>query len=255
MLKSKILTLPQGNPKTAKAAKYGYHNAVMHLAPFDLSGNNVCPMAELAGCVAGCLNTAGRGGISAGSKTTTAPSGATIPDNVIQAARIARTQHFFKHREQFMEQLEKEVKAAQRKADKHGLTLAIRLNGTSDIRWEAIRYGTDKRTILEAFPSVQWYDYTKLSNRRAVPKNYHLTWSYSAANPLYKAHASIALANGLNIAVVFQGTQPSTFLGRKVIDGDKHDLRFLDPTRSIVGLKAKGRARKDTSGFVVHTNA
>ena len=36
-----------------------------------------------------------------------------------------------------------------------------------------------------------------------------------------------------------------------VINGDKTDMRFKDPVGVIVGLKAKGKARKDTSGFVI----
>jgi hypothetical protein len=60
----------------------------------------------------------------------------------------------------------------------------------------------------------------------------------------------LALSNGMNVAAVFHKV-PETYLGRTVINGDETDLRFLDPKGVIVGLKAKGKAKKDTTGFVV----
>jgi hypothetical protein len=132
----------------------------------------------------------------------------------------------------------------------------IRLNGTSDIRWEQIpvvdAQGNTHKNIMEAFPMVQFYDYTKIANRRNVPNNYHLTWSYSGANPKYSAMMDTAVANGMNVAVVFRtkGTIPASFKGLPTVDGDKNDLRFLDPKGVAVALYAKGKAKYDTSGFV-----
>ena len=102
------------------------------------------------------------------------------------------------------------------------------------------------------FPNVQWYDYTKIPNRKVDHlDNYHLTWSYSAANPKYEQYFDEAIQN-MPVAVVFRTPYPhETWKGYKVVDGDKDDLRFLDPKQSIVALYAKGRARKDQSGFVV----
>ena len=100
---------------------------------------------------------------------------------------------------------------------------------------------------------IQFYDYSKIANRRNIPDNYHLTFSYSEANPIYQRQTKIALDKGMNIAVVFRNKEnmPKTFLGLPVIDGDKTDLRFLDPSQCIVGLYAKGKAKKDQSGFVI----
>ena len=99
---------------------------------------------------------------------------------------------------------------------------------------------------------VQWYDYTKIANRRNVPDNYHLTWSYSGANPKYSDMMDTAVSNGMNVAVVFRtkGTIPASFKGLPTVDGDKNDLRFLDPKGVAVALYAKGKAKHDTSGFV-----
>jgi len=226
--------LSTGNPKLMKGEKQGYLSFVLHLAPSDLSGYNTCPMAS-AGCRAACLNTAGRGGIFKKGEST----------NVIQKARIAKTRMFFEDRETFMLQLVREVKAAIRQAEKKNMIPCFRLNGTSDIRWETVSIGGHKN-IMEMFPQVQFYDYTKLTNRRNLPANYHLTFSRSESN-----EAALSTVEQ-NIAVVFN-TLPGVYLGRPVISGDDTDLRFLDPVGVVVGLKAKGKARKDTSGFTVLT--
>ena len=124
----------------------------------------------------------------------------------------------------------------------------IRLNGTSDIQYENIF--VEDKNIFEHFPDIQFYDYTKIPTRKVSHiDNYHLTWSYSEANPKYTAwYDKIAY----NIAVVFNGAFPIYFKGREVINGDESDLRFLDKQNVIVGLKAKGKARHDMSGFVIH---
>lgn len=238
--------LTTGNPKTMKGQGFGYLTAILHLAPARLSGYNVCPMATV-GCSAACLNTAGRGGIFKPGETT----------NVIQKARIRKTKMFYENRDAFMLQLVKEITNFVKLAAKHGLTPAIRLNGTSDIRWETMTAphptdtdGFDRPMIysnlMSVFPNVQFYDYTKLSNRKNLPKNYHLTFSLAESN---EADAIAALKNGMNVAAVFHKV-PKVYLGHPVIDGDKSDLRFLDARGVIVGLKAKGKAKRDTSGFV-----
>jgi hypothetical protein len=133
-------------------------------------------------------------------------------------------------------------------AEKKGLIPVFRLNGTSDLSWEKYEVANGKN-IFQMFPDVQFYDYTKVLGRKTGDiKNYHLTFSNADGNindVLAAKHA------GLNIAVVFRKELPETYLGRKVINGDETDLRFLDPSNVIVGLKAKGKAKKDTSGFVV----
>lgn len=230
--------LTVGNPKLLKGEKKGYLSSVLHFAPADLSGKEVCPK-RTAGCTAACLNTAGRGGIFKKGETT----------NVIQQARIRKTKMFFEQRDVFMFQLVKEIQKTIKKAEKLGLTPVFRLNGTSDIAWEKYGvFGGDSKNIFEAFPDVQFYDYTKINNRKVkhIP-NYHLTFSKADGNDM---DVRIALSNGMNVAAVFHEV-PETYLGRKVINGDETDLRFLDPKGVIVGLKAKGKAKKDTTGFVV----
>ena len=220
-----------GNPKLMKGEKKGYLSFVLHLAPSDLSGKNTCPKAT-AGCIASCLNTAGRGGIFKKGDST----------NVIQQARIRKTKMFFEKREEFLAALESDIKAGIKQAAKLGLTPAFRLNGTSDISWE--KYG-----IIEKFPDVQFYDYTKVLGRKVAHlPNYHLTFSRAESNEM---DARLAASNGMNVAVVFKKDLPATYFGKKVINGDDTDLRFLDERGVIVGLKAKGKAKKDVSGFVV----
>lgn len=222
--------LSTGNPKLLKGEKKGYMSFVLHLAPANLSGKETCPK-RTAGCTAACLNTAGRGGIMKKGEST----------NVIQQARIRKTKMFFENREEFMSQLESDIRLGIKQAEKMGMIPCFRLNGTSDLAWE--KYG-----IIEKFPNVQFYDYTKINNRKVSHlKNYHLTFSKADGNDM---DVRIAASNGMNIAAVFHKV-PETYIGRPVINGDETDLRFLDPKGVIVGLKAKGKAKKDTTGFVV----
>ena len=253
----KLLTI-DADPKTSKGSKLGYLTAVMYLAPYKLSGYQVCPMAEIAGCVGDCLNTAGRGGMARLDAETVTIDGHTVKLNSIQKARIARTRFFFENRGGFMFQLYKEIKAARKKAAKLGLTLVVRLNGTSDIRWEDVKMNNDfgsTATIFDVFSDLFFYDYTKIPNRniKYVP-NYHLTFSVSARKEFQKiwAKAKQFYGKSMNYAVVFKSKKlPGAYEGFDVINGDEHDLRFLDTKGVVVGLKAKGRARKSDSGFCV----
>jgi hypothetical protein len=222
----KLLTI--GNTKTVKGEALGYMTFIMHLAPSTLSGYNTCPMAS-AGCAAACLNTAGRGRFTA-----------------IQEARIRKTKWFFEDRESFMAQLVKDIQAAIRKADREQMIPVFRLNGTSDIRWETVPVA-GFRNIMSMFPNVQFYDYTKLTNRKNIPSNYHITFSRSESNDAY---VTTMMNRGFNVAIVFD-VLPETYNGVKVIDGTETDLRFLDDKNVIVGLIAKGKAKKDNSGFTI----
>jgi hypothetical protein len=222
--------LSTGNPKLMKGEKLGYLSFVLHLAPADLSGKEVCPK-RTAGCTAACLNTAGRGGMFKKGETT----------NVIQQARIRKTKLFFENRAQFLADLEADIRLGIKQAEKKNMIPCFRLNGTSDLAWE--KYG-----IIEKFPEVQFYDYTKVRNRKVSHlKNYHLTFSKADGNDM---DVRLVASAGMNVAAVFKEI-PSTYIGRPVINGDETDLRFLDPKGVIVGLKAKGKAKKDTTGFVI----
>lgn len=224
----KLLNI-DANAKTVKGQGRGYMTAILYLAPADESGYEVCPMAS-KGCRKACLNKAGMGAFSN-----------------VQAARIAKTKWYFEDRPAFMAQLVTEVQAFIRKAIKLGLIPVVRLNGTSDIPWERVPV-EGQPNIMSLFPTVQFYDYTKRSNRRDLPANYHLTFSLAEDND---SRASAAARNGANIAVVFRNDKfPVTYMGMPVVDGDADDLRFLDGRGVVVGLKAKGPAKKDISGFV-----
>jgi hypothetical protein len=161
--------------------------------------------------------------------------------NTIQEARKRKTRMFFEQRDEFLVALEADIRKGIKQAEKKGMVPAFRLNGTSDIAWE-------KYDIIQSFPDVQFYDYTKVRGRKVSHlKNYHLTFSKADGNDM---DVRLALSAGMNVAVVFK-VVPSTYMGRKVINGDETDLRFLDESSVVVGLKAKGKAKKDESGFVV----
>ena len=225
------------NAKTIKGDGSEYLTAILYMAPWKIMVDNrtfnSCPMAEQAQCIDACLYTAGRGKMS----------------NVM-AARVRKAEWFYSDRDGFMRQLMQDVAKFQTYCNKRGIKPVVRLNGTTDIRWENIKI--DGYTIFELFPRVQWYDYTKISNRKVSHiENYHLTWSYSGANAKYAAGLDAALAAGMSVAVVFRSEYTkSTWHGIPVIDGDKDDLRFTDPQSHIVKLYAKGAAKKDTTGFV-----
>jgi len=228
----KLLSI--GNPKILKGMKQGYMTYILHLAPADVSGYNTCPKAT-AGCKAACLNTAGRGGMFKKGETT----------NVIQQARIRKTKFFFENRDAFLAILKDDIRKAIKQSEKKGLIPVFRLNGTSDIAWE--KYG-----VIQEFPNVQFYDYTKILGRKVNGlANYQLTFSAADGNDL---DVRRAIKEGYNVATVFgikkSQPMPETYEGMPVFNGDDSDLRFLDPKGVVVGLYAKGKAKKDTSGFV-----
>jgi hypothetical protein len=237
-LKLKNMFSISADAKTSKGEKYGFLTGILYLAPAKLSGYQVCPMATMAQCDDACLNSAGRGAF-----------------NSVQSARIAKTRLFFEDRDYFMQCIVYSIRALIRKASKLDLTPLVRLNGTSDIRWESIAVtidGIEYRNIFEAFPNVQFYDYTKIANRKDIPPNYDLTFSYSGVIG-YQSQVQKAIESGLRVAVVFRSIDiiPSKFLGLRVVPGDNSDIRHLDPQGSIVALYAKGKAKKDTTGFIV----
>lgn len=226
------------NPKLVKGEDLGYRSFGIHFAPEKISGYQVCASAS-KGCRKVCLYTSGHGKFT---KT--------------QEARIRKTKRFFEQRAQFLKDMVKDIKAAIRNAEKANLLPAFRPNLTSDVYWETVKVevdGVQYANIMEAFPNVQFYDYTKHTNRRNVPKNYHLTFSRSEEND---DEVELMFSQGYNVAIVFDIHKgeplPEYYLGRRVIDGDLHDLRFLDPQGVWVGLRGKGEAEKDMGdGFVV----
>lgn len=229
--------------KTSKGEKIGVRTAVTYLAPYTLSGQNVCPMAELADCHAPCLFTAGRGRMSS-----------------VMCSRVMRTLIVQQYPEVFLKQLRKELVAHCKACARDGVVPAYRPNGTSDIRferWEA--WGKLMRELVADY-GLRVYDYTKIPNRN-VPAWYDLTYSYSGSIG-YRPFVDRAIANGERLAVVFRTRDMvqrlldngGTFNGLKVVDGDDTDVRFYDPKNCVVALYAKGDAKRDQSGFVVDIN-
>ena len=238
-----LFTERAGNPKIVKSDKSlrGYLSRIMHFAPANLSGYEVCP-ARSPQCTRACLHTAGN----------------KAYQGVKNKARIGRTRFFFEHRELFKALLTYELSLHVKYCKKHGMKAAVRLNGTSDIIWEKVF-----PQMFTMFPQVQHYEYTKIYQRMLpnwkLPKNLNLTFSRSETTT--KEQIETVLKAGKNVAVVFSGfgygrhRRPllKSYLGYRVIDGDVTDLRHLDPKGVIVGLRAKGKAyRMKKQGFVVH---
>ena len=225
---SKLLNI-DNNAKTVKGQKKGYKTAILYLAPSTQSGFQVCPMAS-EGCKKACLYTAGHGAFSN-----------------VQQGRINKTRWFMQDRQSFLTQLKKEISNHIKNCDKKGYIPCVRLNGTSDISWE-------NYNIIQAFPNVQFYDYTKIYKRALkyvngqYPSNYHITYSLNEDN---KKEAFEILKLRGNISAVFRKYLPKTYQGYKVINADDTDLRFTDDINIIAGLVAKGQAKKDYSGFVL----
>ena len=219
--------------KMAKGEKFGYKTAILHLAPYNMSGKNVCPKAVTGpgGCVDPCLNTSGRGQMGS-----------------VQRARINKTQHYFTNKNGFLWELSKEIEQLKKRAKNQGFKFAVRLNGTSDLAWHRMKVDGGS-TLMEIHPDVQFYDYTKVLNYLDHDlKNYHVTFSDSGAND---GDIKQAMKQGYNVAVVFKNALPKKYKNKKVINGDLHDLRFKDPRGVIVGLIAKGKARHDTNNKFV----
>jgi hypothetical protein len=223
--------LSTANPKIQKGTKLGYLSFILHLAPADLSGRETCPK-RTKGCTAACLNTAGRGGMFKRGEST----------NTIQRARIRKTNEFFNNREQFMFDLMQDIKKGIRLANKLGLEPVFRLNGTSDLSWEKYEM-TEGKNVFDVFAGIQFYDYTKVLGRKVKHiENYHLTFSKADGND---SDVAEALMQGMSVVAVYDK------IPEGVPSADETDLRFLDPKGIMLGLKAKGRAKKDYTGFVI----
>jgi hypothetical protein len=222
----KLLGVEQ-DAKTTKGSKRGYLTGILYLAPAkEADGvHDLCPMATPE-CRATCLYGAGMAGVF--------PS--------IKAARIAKTLAYLENPKTFVATLAEDIRKLQIEAKQRRMVPAVRINGTSDLPKLA-------HELAKLFPDMQFYDYTKIPLPwKRTRSNYHLTFSYSGDN---LAACVAAVRRGINVAVVFQGALPETWNGRPVINGDLSDLRFLDPQGVIVGLKAKGAARKAQAGGFV----
>jgi hypothetical protein len=236
--------------KAEKAIKYGFLNGIHYMAPASTSGANLCPNAT-PGCIALCLGKySGQAGMVSDQENGT---------NSVRESRIAKARMFMRDRETYLRHLEHQIARLVAKAAKAGLVPCVRLNGSTDISFERMTYlGADgqRLTLLARFPGVQFVDYTKIASRMdKAPANLSLTFSRAENN---EAECLELLAKGHNVAIVFAHGLPVSraWHGYRVIDGDRHDLRHLDPKGCVVGLSPKGRkAKADMSGFVLRDYA
>lgn len=220
--------------KTSKGAVLGYLTGILYLSPSNYyTKENLCPFASPQ-CRASCLFNAGRGKFYS-----------------VTRSRVIKTLAYLNDPNRFIFTIRDSINMLIKKAEKLQLKPAVRLNGTSDIDWSVYNLKDDLEhiDIFEYFRNVQFYDYTKVPDRSRNNRhsNYHITFSDSGSNRKYILQQSELT----NIATVFLGTLPDIFEGRRVINGDEHDLRFLDPKGVIVGLSAKGKAKTNYSNSFV----
>jgi len=244
---SGLSLLTTNSLKTIKGLDHGILSGILYLAPHTTAGAkdpdsgeriNVCSGASPA-CMKACLYR----------------SGASLIYRNINEARIRKTKLLFSDRDRFLSELAGDIAKIERAGERRNLIPAIRLNGTSDLAWERIPIeinGKRYRSIMQAFPAVSFYDYTKredrISDLRKLPRNYTLVFSRSEIND---RACKLALRKGINVAIVFYKKLPASYWSFPVINGDLFDARFMDPSPAIVGLKAKAHAKKDRSSFVI----
>jgi hypothetical protein len=212
--------------KHEKAFKFDELVYTIYFAPAKMSGYEVCPMRSDE-CTLLCLNESGRNKMD-------------TKVNTINNSRIKKTKLFFEEREFLVRWIIDEIKSAKAKAENLGYSFSVRLNNTSDITPESfyINDNGTKRNLLEIFPDVQFYDYTKVSKRLELVrkyKNYDITFSYSGTN---MTECLSMLSNNVRVAMVFNKV-PENYMNFKVVDGDKYDMRYRDEKNVIIGLKFK----------------
>ena len=270
-LRLKVLSV-NADAKTKKGTSYNYLTAILYLAPSDEAGRgNLCPHAS-EGCRAACLFTAGRGKFSN-----------------VRTARINKTLRWFDDRRAFLADIVSDIAKLESYCKRHGFRPAVRLNGTSDIPWENVILPDHGGNIMQEFPGVQFYDYTKNkyralkaarqnhplvnpTSKRVWPENYSLTFSRAEDNArecaqVLRAGGNVAAVYSRELFERFEWDRKGVSVGwehlassgwakdlanRRAFNGDQTDLRFLDPSGVVVALKAKGDARGDRSGFVIN---
>ena len=227
-----------GLKRSAKMMKSFQHNVAtycVYLAPATMAGRtkkgtriNVCPMS--AHCKDLCLNSSGH------NKADILAHNSNVRDSSINQARIKKTKLFYNDRDVYMDILIHEINRDRSYAERNGMEFSVRLNGTSDLSPEIMK--KDGKNILEIFPDVQFYDYTKVPTRLKLMKfypNYDITFSYDGYN---WDTCEEFLNDGGKVAVVFDSEKmPKTYKGYNVIDANGYDMRYLDPKGCIMGLE------------------
>ena len=218
--------------KTSLSYKKGTMTYCIYLAPYTMAGVvngrqiNVCPNSRW--CRDNCLNGSGHNRSDILARGT--------GGSHINQARVKKTRMFYEDRDLFMKTIICEIKRWQRRADLMNYEFSIRLNGTSDLSPEAFKIGG--KNILELFPNVQFYDYTKVHGRIELLgkySNYDLTFSYNGHN---WATCRKFIERGGNVAVVFASEKklPRTYRGIPVVDGNEDDMRYKDHKGVVIGL-------------------
>lgn len=244
--------------KALKAQSFGYLNGIHYMAPHRAAGvGDLCGNAS-PGCINLCLGVySGQAGIISDANDH------DMEGNAARKSRVQKARRFMQERAAYMCDLIRSTQLLVARAERMGMIPVARPNGATDIAWELIRIRAVwaiefpfllpfvGKSLMEIFPDVQFVDYTKNPRRfdKPLPANYSVTFSRSELN-----HAACVelLAKGVNVAICFAGELPESWNGYPVIDGDKHDLRMLDPKGCVIGLAPKGRkAKRDESGFVV----
>ena len=244
-----LLTSGSHNIKTNKSELHGvYSTMINHFAPSKMSGFNVCAFSS-KGCEKVCLTYSGQGQMYQQGK---------INESSVHVARVGRTTLFNKNPRVYFMKLKAEINKFLVICAIKETKPAIRMNGTSDLPWENIKDPETGLTLMQLFPSIQWYDYTKNYSRlNKTPSNYFLNFSRSESN---EEEVMKALEENINVTIVFKGGLPATYKGYRVVNGDETDLRFLDNEifgntsgkGIVIGLTPKGwKAKKDDSGFIV----
>ena len=234
--KKPVQKLLSDGTTNAKTVKNSIKTFILYLTPGQVGNKNMCPMASI-GCLFVCLHTAGFAGVY----------------KSVNAARLRKTEFFIANKVKFILQLSNEIMKQYVKAKKGGYKIAFRLNGTSDIDFVFMLQKYANLDINTLSDHATFYDYTKILTKAIRYKehpNYTVTFSRSESN---HTETDQAIKLGINVAAVFSGDLPQKYKGAKVVDGDTSDLVMLYNKGIILGLKAKGKARKDTSGFVINT--
>lgn len=224
------------NAKMMYSFNNGTETYCVHLAPATLSGRNTCANSEH--CREFCLNGSGH------NKADIILRGEQ--ESVINKARIKRTDALYKKRDLFMQTLIHEINTAYNRAKRNNREFAVRLNGTSDLSPLVFKY--QGKNILEWFPNIMFYDYTKVPTRERLLrkyKNYDVTFSFDGHN---WDKCEEYLKRGGKVAVIFEHEMPKTYMGYKVHDASGYDMRYLDPKGTIMGLHYHTTANDYKSG-------
>ena len=225
-----------GSVAQSMKMRLSYENGTMtyclYLAPADMSGYNVCPNSQY--CREFCLNGSGH---NKAAQLEQIDKGGDTLNSFVNRSRIKKTKMFYEDRNTFMNLLIHELIKYRNRANRLGMEFSVRLNGTSDLSPVLFKDPETGKNLLELFPDVQFYDYTKVYNRIKLMQqypNYDLTLSYNGYN--WDECEKFLNAGGKVAVVFFDEKLPKSYHGFPRVDGNTYDMRYLDPAKHIVGL-------------------